>query len=278
MTATPPLPADLEATLVAVAISAGQAISAHYAQGKIAVEAKADASPVTQADLDAEAVILAGLASAFPAIPIISEEAAAAGQVPETGGRFFLVDPLDGTKEFISRNGEFTVNIALIEDGAPVAGVVLAPALGQVFYGDRQTGARVAPVDGGVVGAFTPIRIRPAPQDAITAVASRSHAGAETTAYLEAFGVGDCVSAGSSLKFGLVASGKADLYPRMGRTMEWDTAAGDAVLRAAGGMVLCDDGEPLAYGKRVRAGDSPFSNPHFVAVGCDALARKVRGR
>lgn len=252
-----------------IMLAAGAEIMRIYATD-FAVAAKGDASPVTEADEKAEAVILKGLAALAPGIPVVAEEEAAAGRIPATDGRFFLVDPLDGTKEFISKNGEFTVNIALIDKGVPVAGAVYAPAL-KTLYWSGEDGAFMAEVVDGEIGPARPIRVRPTPTDGVSAVGSRSHGGAETQTYLEAFKVADFVSAGSSLKFCLVAEGKADLYPRMGRTMEWDTAAGDAVLRAAGGRVETLDGQPLLYGKRDQGHDTDFANPHFVAFGDPAL-------
>lgn len=231
---------------------------------------KADASPVTAADEAAEAIILKGLRDLAPDIPIVAEEEAAAGRVPETANRFFLVDPLDGTKEFISRNGEFTVNIALIENGVPVAGAVYAPALCELYWGAAGQGAYMAKVTDGQIGTPQAIKVRTAPE-ALTAVGSRSHGGAETEAYLQKFNVAEFKPAGSSLKLCLVARGEADLYPRMGRTMEWDIAAGDAVLRAAGGRVETLDGRAFVYGKRNQKDDSDFANPYFVAFGDPAL-------
>ena len=249
-----------------IMLAAGAEIMRIYATD-FAVANKGDQSPVTEADQRAEAIILAGLAKIAPDIPIVAEEEAAAGRVPETARRFFLVDPLDGTKEFISKNGEFTVNIALIEDGEPIRGAVYAPALGKLYWGARGEGAYMAKVENEVMGPSQPIRVRlPAPEG-LSAVGSRSHGGAETQAYLEAFKVHDFVSAGSSLKFCLIAEGAADIYPRMGRTMEWDTAAGDAVLRAAGGRVETLDRSALTYGKRNQQDDSDFANPHFIAFG-----------
>jgi 3'(2'), 5'-bisphosphate nucleotidase len=227
------------------------------------VRGKADASPVTAADEQAEAVILAGLQRLAPGIPVVAEESVAAGRVPDIGGgSFFLVDPLDGTREFVDRNGEFTVNIALIERGAPVLGVVFAPAVGGVsgrlFAGAVGAGAWVEDAQG-----RRPIRCRPAPAEGLTVVASRSHGDAAALdAFLAGRRVARLANAGSSLKLCLIAEGAADLYPRHGRTMEWDIAAGHAVLAAAGGRVMTIDGAgPLAYGK------PGFENPHFVASG-----------
>ena len=242
--------------VVALAERAGALILEHYRDG-VAVRAKADASPVTVADEAAEALILEGLAELTPEIPVVAEETVAAGHVPELGdGRFWLVDPLDGTKEFLSRNGEFTVNIALIEGREPVLGVVFAPALGKVWWGARGAGAMLRDAAG-----ERPIAARPRPASGIVAVASRSHSDAQTEAFLDQMGVAERISAGSSLKFCLVAEGRADVYPRFGPTMEWDTAAGHAVLRAAGGQVTTRDGAPFTYRK------PGFRNPEFIARG-----------
>ena len=221
------------------------------------VRGKGDASPVTEADERAEALILAGLADLDPVLPVLAEESVAAGRVPELGARFWLVDPLDGTKEFISRNGEFTVNIALIENGAPVLGVVLAPALGRLYAGIVGEGAFVE-----AAGVRTPIACRAVPAEGLTVVSSRSHGDAAALdAFLAGRKVAASANAGSSLKLCLVAAGEADLYPRLGRTMEWDIGAGHAVLAAAGGRIDDLAGRPLGYGK------PGFDNPHFVASG-----------
>jgi 3'(2'),5'-bisphosphate nucleotidase len=229
---------------------------------------KDDASPVTEADRLGEEIILAGLRSAFPATPILAEEEAASAAVPHLGSEFFLVDPLDGTKEFISRNGEFTVNIALIRDGRPVIGVVYAPALGKLFEGGLGIGARRRSVDAaGGLGPCEKITTRKPPPSGLVAVASRSHRSPETDDFLKTLNVADFATAGSSLKFCLIAEGSADVYPRLGRTMEWDTGAGQAVLEAAGGVVLIHGCEtPLRYGKQ----DRGFDNPSFVAWGAPA--------
>ncbi len=269
MTAGPPPAArpstDLPAALVALARAAGAVVMAVYATD-FGVRGKGDASPVTEADERAEAVILAGLQRLAPDIPVVAEESVAAGRVPDiSAGRFFLVDPLDGTREFVSRNGEFTVNIALIENGAPVMGVVFAPAVGgpggRLFAGVVGDGAWVEDAQG-----RRPIRCRAVPTEGLTVLASRSHGDA---AALEAFLAGRRVAqlsnAGSSLKLCLIAEGAADLYPRHGRTMEWDIAAGHAVLAAAGGLVdRLDIAAPLRYGK------PGFENPNFVAAGLPA--------
>jgi len=254
-----------------IMLAAGAEILRIYATD-FSVRAKDDASPVTEADGAAEAIILRGLREIAPGVPVIAEEEAAAGRFPSIAGTFFLVDPLDGTKEFINRNGEFTVNIALIENGAPVLGAVYAPALGRLWWGARGGGAFVADVTNGAVGPARAIHVR-APSGPLTAIGSRSHGSEATQAYLKAYDVADFVAAGSSLKFCLLAEGKADIYPRMGRTMEWDTAAGDAVLRAAGGRVETLNGQPLQYGKRFDSGDGAYANPHFVAFGDVATAQ-----
>ncbi|MFY9327648.1 MAG: 3'(2'),5'-bisphosphate nucleotidase CysQ [Georgfuchsia sp.] len=242
--------------IIAIARAAGSVIMDIYATD-FAVRGKSDASPVTEADEKAEAVILAALAKIAPDIPVISEEAAASGRIPKVAERFWLVDPLDGTKEFISRNGEFTVNIALIEKGQPALGVVLAPALNRLFAGVAGEGAFVE--DTGIRRA---IRCRTAPAEGLTVVSSRSHGDAAALdAFLAGRKVAASVNAGSSLKLCLVAAGEADLYPRLGRTMEWDIAAGHAVLRAAGGHVKTLQGDELRYGK------DGLDNPHFVASG-----------
>lgn len=258
------MPIDRDALLTAMAeasVRAGAAILAIYATD-FAVEQKADASPVTAADEAAEAIILSALAKAAPGVPIVAEEEVAAGRCPDTAGCFFLVDPLDGTKEFVERRGDFTVNIALIEDHRPSLGVVLAPVSGRLFAGDVAMGAAwQAHVVDGAIGARRPIAVRQPPVEGIVAVASRSHGSAATEAYLAQFTVAQRVSRGSSLKICLVAAGEADLYPRLGPTMEWDIAAGDAVLRAAGGALFAPDGAQMPYGKPA------FRNIAFVAIG-----------
>ncbi|MBU6471164.1 MAG: 3'(2'),5'-bisphosphate nucleotidase CysQ, partial [Alphaproteobacteria bacterium] len=225
-----------------------------------------DHSPVTAADEEAEAHILARLKEMSPESAVIAEEEAAAGRLQTIGRRFFLVDPLDGTKEFISHNGEFTVNIAEVMDGKPILGVVYAPAKGRLFLGEAGAGAfeidttAHTPPD---FSGFRPIAARPAPADGLVAVASRSHRDSKTEEYLTHYPVKEFVTAGSSLKFCLVAAGEADIYPRHGTTMEWDTAAGHAVLAAAGGSVTQVDGAPFVYGKTAEG----FKNPYFVARG-----------
>jgi 3'(2'),5'-bisphosphate nucleotidase len=254
------LPSPFMQSLIDLAVVAGAEIMAIYATD-FSAKAKGDLTPVTEADEAAEKIILAGLAKISAAVPVISEEAASAGRIPEVSEKFFLVDPLDGTKEFISKNGEFTVNIALVENGIPTAGVVHAPALKRIFWGEKGRGAAQGVIDGDVAGHWKALGVRELPADGATVVASRSHRDAATEDYLKTVKVKSICSAGSSLKFCLVAAAEADLYPRFGRTMEWDTAAGHAVLLAAGGRVMTVDGVELTYGKRARG----YDNPGFIA-------------
>lgn len=235
---------------------AGQRVLEVYATD-FAVRGKADASPVTEADERAEAVILAGLAKLWPDIPVVAEESVAAGRVPRVGQRFWLVDPLDGTKEFVSRNGEFTVNVGLVEQGRPVLGVVLVPVLDRLYAGAEGQGAFVEEK-----GARRAIGCRDVPAEGLTVLGSRSHGDAKAMdAFLAGRKVAGFRAAGSSLKVCLVAAGEADLYPRFGRTMEWDLAASHAVLSAAGGRLQTLEKAELRYGK------PGWENPHFVASG-----------
>ncbi|MEA1943254.1 MAG: 3'(2'),5'-bisphosphate nucleotidase CysQ [Pseudomonadota bacterium] len=225
---------------------------------------KADRSPVTDADELAEAIILEELEKLVPGVPVLAEESFSAGLRPKTDSAFILVDPVDGTKEFINKNGEFTINIALVEDRVPTAGCVYAPARERIFVGgDKAWGGPLRP--GGTVNPDTlePIATREAPDGGKTAVMSRSHADEKTVAFADSVGVTEKVSAGSSLKFCLVAEGTADVYPRFGPTCEWDTGAGHAVLKAAGGDVLTPEGEPFLYGKS----ETDYLNGAFVAWG-----------
>ncbi|ABS63786.1 3'(2'),5'-bisphosphate nucleotidase [Parvibaculum lavamentivorans DS-1] len=252
-----------------IALAAGEAIMDHY-RTDFEVIRKDDNSPVTAADRDAEALILAGLKETMPEVPVVSEEAASGGYVPEFGNRFFLVDPLDGTKEFVNKNGEFTVNIALIEDRLPVAGVVYAPAKERMFfgYGAGEAFEQIIAPGSRAAAGEAPRRIaaRKPDADGLVVIASRTHRDTKTDEYLNLYKVKEFLAAGSSLKFCLIAAGEADLYPRHGRTMEWDTAAGHAVLLSAGGSVTQLDGTPLIYGKTERGLDNPF----FVARGAPA--------
>ena len=251
---------DLLSVLRLIAERAGKIVLGYYAEGDaIAVTRKEDDSPVTAADLACEEFILDALAKMTPDVPVVSEESASAGVFPDIGPHdlFWLVDPLDGTKEFLSRNGEFTVNIALIQDGRPIAGVVHAPALAMTWAGSEAK-ATFSQTDQPPM----PITVRAVPGEGLTVVASRRHGdSSEIDDYLSGFSVHQTLAAGSSVKFCLIASGRADLYPRFGPTMEWDTAAGQAVLEAAGGRVETLDGQRLVYGK------PDWRNPHFVAFG-----------
>lgn len=252
--------------LTTTAWRAGAIIMSYF--GNAAVELKDDASPVTAADRESDDLIVAALAAIAPDVQIISEESAViSGAGP--GSRFFLVDPLDGTKEFISGRNEFTVNIALIEDGSPTFGLVYAPALSKIFLTLSPNHAVTGELNPGAgepgFEKFTwqKLATRTPPPEGLVAVVSRSHLDEDTKTFLSQHAVADTVSGGSSIKFCLIAEGKADVYPRFGRTMEWDTAAGHAVLCAAGGVVLDETGRPLLYGKMERGLD----NPGFVAWG-----------
>ncbi|MFS8044340.1 3'(2'),5'-bisphosphate nucleotidase CysQ [Rhizobium sp. BR 314] len=254
------------ATFETAALEAGKAILEVYRAG-YAVALKQDMSPVTIADERAEHIILDYLARDFPSIPAIAEESVSAGRIPDIRGRsFFLVDPLDGTREFIEHRDEFTVNIAYIMNGTPVAGIVYAPALGIAFTGEPGKARKLIIDEHFAITDRLTIAVRQRP-DKLMALASRCNSNAITESFLTHNDVSACTSIGSSLKFCLLAEGKADVYPRFARTMEWDTAAGDAVLRAAGGVTLTADGDPLAYGKIDQATDSDFANPHFICWG-----------
>ena len=260
-----PVQDSLRHIVVTAAIAAADVIMNVYARPIHAV-AKADGSPVTEADAAAEKVIIAHLQAT--GLPVLGEESVAAGIVPELGERFFVVDPLDGTKEFIKRNGEFTVNIALVDHGKPVLGVVLAPATGEIFVGDAE-GAWAGRVENGAVGDRRPIRVGWLARPRI--VASRSHGHAALESLCRTLDVESDVSVGSSLKFCLLARGDAQLYPRFTPTCEWDTAAGQAVLEAAGGAVVTLDGMPMRYCKH----EAGFLNPYFVAAASMALAQQA---
>lgn len=259
----------LETEMRRLALAAGAVIMDIYQRPDVEVRAKSDASPVTEADEAADALIAQGLHAAFPDVPLVTEEQAAThGQTLST---FLIVDPLDGTKEFVQRRGDFTVNIAYVEDGVPLRGVVYAPAKGRLFYttADGRAVEETGPF-GPTPGATQPIGVNPTPDNrGLMVVASKSHRDQATDDYIAGYGVRDMTSAGSSLKFCLVATGEADLYPRLGTTMEWDTAAGDAVLRGAGGEVVrFDDHSPLTYGK------PGFENPFFIAYAPGVLLHR----
>ncbi|WP_299728228.1 3'(2'),5'-bisphosphate nucleotidase CysQ [uncultured Tateyamaria sp.] len=243
-----------------LALEAGDKIMEIYGQDDFDVKSKSDDSPVTAADEAADALISAGLRAAFPDVMLVTEEQAATHTT--TGDTFLIVDPLDGTKEFVHRRGDFTVNIALVEGGVPTRGVVYAPAKGRMFFtqADGQSVEETGAFDKDQVGDVTPMRVADSDNAALLVVASKSHRDQATDDYINKYNVKDMKSAGSSLKFCLVATGEADLYPRVGRTMEWDTAAGHAVLSGAGGHVVrFDDHTPLVYGKE------GYANPFFIA-------------
>jgi 3'(2'), 5'-bisphosphate nucleotidase len=251
--------------MLSAAIAASEVILEVY-ERDVEATSKADGSPVTEADARAEEIIIERLAPM--GIPILAEESVAAGRIPVLGERFFVVDPLDGTREFLKRNGEFTVNIALCEGGRPVLGVVLAPATGATYWGGPE-GAEGGTVSHGAIHGHH--RIEASADGPLRIVASRSHGHPALRELTEAMQVVADVSVGSSLKFGLLATGAAQLYPRFGPTSEWDTAAGQAVLEAAGGVVLGLDGQPLTCGHP----DRKFLNGAFVAAASRDLALRA---
>ncbi len=259
----------LETVMRRLALQAGDVIMDVYNSPDFEVKAKSDNSPVTEADEAADALISAGLRAAFPDVALVTEEQAATHGQSVTS--FLVVDPLDGTKEFVQRRGDFTVNIAWVLDGSPVRGVVYAPAQGRLFYTDKGGNAveETGPFDPDTKGEVRPLRVATPDNNALMVVASKSHRDQATDDYIAKYAVKDMTSAGSSLKFCLVATGEADLYPRLGRTMEWDTAAGHAVLVGAGGdVVRFDDHQPLRYGK------DGFANPFFIAYAPGVALKK----
>ncbi|WOI55991.1 3'(2'),5'-bisphosphate nucleotidase CysQ [Palleronia sp. LCG004] len=247
-------------TMRRLALDAGEAIMDIYSREDFDVRTKLDESPVTAADEAADAVISSGLRAAFPDVPLVTEEQSASHD--QDVDTFLIVDPLDGTKEFVQRRGDFTVNIAYVENGRPIRGVVFAPAKRRLFYtmADGTSVEETGELGRGEAGEVTPIGVSKPDNSALMVVASKSHRDSATDDYIAKYDVRDMKSAGSSLKFCLVATGEADLYPRLGRTMEWDTAAGHAVLAGAGGHVVrFDDHDDLLYGK------AGFENPFFIA-------------
>ena len=243
--------------VVALAEDAGRAILEVYSSD-FEVQSKDDNSPLTQADLASHLCIVAGLEALTPDLPIISEEAGLPAFVERSQwDRYWLIDPLDGTREFVNRNGEFTVNIALIKSNQPVFGVVHVPVQNKTYIGCEGHGSELR--DGGQV---TAIRVANSSNVPVRIVGSRSHRGSSLDAFLEKLGESDMVPMGSSLKFCTVAEGNADVYPRLGPTSEWDTAAAQAVVEQAGGQVLELDGKPLSYNKK-----SDILNPWFVVIG-----------
>ena len=253
---------EIAEALAGIALEAGAAILRHYHEGTTA-RLKSDESPVTAADEEAEAIILKALAAQFPNHLVLAEESVARDGLPQRlADEFFLVDPLDGTREFLARNGEFTVNIALVRGTAPVAGVVYAPALGVMFWGGCHAYHAHLPAAALALPAGESIRCR-APMQPLAVLESRSHITAADKAAVAKLGPHLTRAVGSSLKFGYIASAEADVTIRLGPTMEWDTAAGDAVLRAAGGMTFTDDGAPMLYGKL----EHGLKNGAYVAWG-----------
>ncbi|MDR6263294.1 3'(2'),5'-bisphosphate nucleotidase CysQ [Roseobacter sp. N2S] len=251
---------EISSVIRKLAIEAGEKIMEIYGTDDFQVKSKSDESPVTLADETADAHIFAGLRAAFPDAAIVTEEQSDTHS--ESSDTFFIVDPLDGTKEFIKRRGDFTVNIAYVEKGIPTMGVVYAPAKKRLFLTDAEgvSFEEMGDHKADVVGEMKPMSVSKPDESALIVVASKSHLTEETKDYIAKYNVADSRSAGSSLKFCLVATGEADLYPRVGRTMEWDTAAGQAVLMGAGGHVVrFDTHEPLTYGKPI------FENPYFIA-------------
>jgi 3'(2'), 5'-bisphosphate nucleotidase len=247
-----------------LALAAGKIVLDAY-RGGCAVETKSDDSPVTFADREAERIILAGLRHDFPAIPIVAEEEVSAGRMPaDLDAMFFLVDPLDGTREFVNRSEDFTVNIALVVNGDPVLGIVYAPARHQLYLGRPGRCQMARTTDDHEIEGRREIHTQ-APGPTPVVVASRSHRTIETNDYLAKLPQAEIVSVGSSLKFCMIASGSADFYPRFGPTMQWDTAAGDAVLRAAGGRTRTLDGEALRYGCSGKPDVAAFANPWFIS-------------
>ncbi len=260
-----PQSSELCSQLIGVALAAGRSVMKHYREG-VEVSIKGDRTPVTQADTDAETIILEALGTIVPHIPVISEEAASRGVVPSIADEFFLVDPLDGTKEFINHNDEFTVNIGLIKNQTPVMGIVYAPALDRLFFAPARDKAFELSISCDATPNLDQVQrlhARLPPPAGLTAAVSRSHIDEKTDRFLSKFNIIERRSAGSSLKFCLIASGEVDIYPRTGPTMEWDTAAGHAVLVAAGGSVVTGDGNSLTYGKS----ESNYKNPPFTARG-----------
>jgi len=243
-----------------LALEAGDKIMEIYSADDFDVKVKSDDSPVTEADEAADALISAGLRAAFPDVVLITEEQSASHD--ERADTFLIVDPLDGTKEFIHRRGDFTVNIAYVENGVPTRGVVYAPAKDRMFFtlADGSAVEETGDLARDAMGPTKPIRVSDPDNGALMVVASKSHRDQATDDYIAKYAVQDMKSAGSSLKFCLIATGEADIYPRVGRTMEWDTAAGHAVLNGAGGAVVrFDDHSPLTYGK------DGYANPFFIA-------------
>ncbi|MEO1205106.1 MAG: 3'(2'),5'-bisphosphate nucleotidase CysQ [Pseudomonadota bacterium] len=273
--------AELADHLIPTALAAGAATLRHFSKDGCASKLKADGSPVTIADEEAEALILSDLAQRFGSIPVVAEEAASGGHLPSACSRFFLVDPLDGTREFTSGSGQFTVNIGLVDAGVPRFGIVYAPALGELYVTVDDDKAMMTTIASPQTCSHVDlderhvITTRDWSEAGLTIVGSQSHQNAQDQAFIDdlPLEVTDRRSIGSSLKFCLVARGEADVYTRFGPTMEWDTAAGEAVLRAAGGTVLRTDGAPFYYGKA----ETGYLNPGFIAYGSHGLLKRLAG-
>lgn len=264
-------PRGLAAALLSPILAAGR-IEIAYQRSGVAVERKADRSPVTAADREAEAVLVAALAAIAPGIPVVAEEAAAAGTKTPAAETYFLVDPLDGTQDFVAGNADFTVNVALVRDGRPVFGMILAPAYGELYVALGPGQAMMAEVDLAATGAETPdfsalawkpVTVRTPPADGLVALMSPWRPVEPVEAWLAGLPVAQRRMAGSSYKFCLLARGECDVYPQPGSTSEWDTAAGQAIVEAAGGEVLTRDGQRLGYGQ----GSGNHRNPPFIAWG-----------
>lgn len=269
--------AKLADALLPAVLAAARIEMRHYAAG-VAIELKPDASPVTAADREAEAVLVDGISRAARGVPVIAEESAALAAAPSPGTPFFLVDPLDGTREFASRCDEFTINIGLVVGDAPAFGMIYAPALGALFVTlgpGRAVETRISPDAEGLSladCALAELRTREPDPNALVALESRSHRTEATAAFLARYNVARAKCAGSSLKFCMIARGEADFYPRLGPTREWDTAAGHAILSAAGGTVTTVDGAPLTY----RKSEQFYVNPNFVAWARQPLSPRER--
>lgn len=268
-------PRGLAAALLAPMLAAGR-IEIAYQKSGVAVERKADRSPVTAADREAEAILLEALSAIAPGIPVVAEEAVAAGSLPPAAETYFLVDPLDGTQDFVAGTADFTVNVALVRDGRPVFGMILAPAYGELYVALGPGQAMMANIDVTTAGAKTPefsalpwmpLSVRPTPADGLVALMSPWRPADPVEAWLAGLPIVQRRMAGSSYKFCLIARGECDVYPQPGATSEWDTAAGQAIVEAAGGAVLTRDGQRLGYGPGHAKGSGKHRNPPFIVWG-----------
>ena len=257
--------AQLTQAIAKIALEAGSIVMQAYEAG-VAIRRKPDQSPVCDADEQSEALILSALQRLYPHIPVIAEETASCGDLPNAQRDFFLVDPLDGTQEFAQRNGEFSINIAFVRDARALCGTIFAPSQNRLWMASPGTGYEATVAAGQALPKLELLRrLHPRHADIhhLRALTSRSNLNAETESFLKKCPDVQRHGMGSALKFGLIASGEADFYPRFGPTMEWDSAAGDAILRAAGGGIVTQSGEDLLYGKA----DQAYRNPHFIALG-----------